>query len=177
MLRKKKDPRSEQLAQIALSSADTAAAFGLEPRVAMLSYSTFGSGGGPQVEKVTTATEIAKKARPDLKLEGPIQYDAAIDPKVAQVKIKTPSEVAGRATVCIFPDLNTGNNTYKAVQQSTGAIAMGPVMQGLKKPVNDLSRGCTVPDVVNTVCATSLQAIYIKEQSKLETENSLQATG
>eukprot|EP01025_Chloroclados_australasicus_P044491 TRINITY_DN4825_c0_g2_i1.p1 TRINITY_DN4825_c0_g2~~TRINITY_DN4825_c0_g2_i1.p1 ORF type:complete len:785 (-),score=113.95 TRINITY_DN4825_c0_g2_i1:507-2861(-) len=174
------DPNSEQLAQIALSSADSAAAFGIEPRVAMLSYSTLGSGGGPQVEKVTLATELARKARPDMKLEGPIQYDAAVDPKVAEVKIKTASEVAGRATVCIFPDLNTGNNTYKAVQQSTGAIAMGPVMQGLRKPVNDLSRGCTVQDIVNTVCATSLQAIYIKEQdNKVEQENNqtLSATG
>ncbi|KIY92218.1 phosphate acetyltransferase [Monoraphidium neglectum] len=101
--------------------------------------------------------------RPDLKVEGPIQYDAAIDPKVAAVKIKTHSEVAGRANVFVFPDLNTGNNTYKAVQQATGAIAMGPVMQGLSKPVNDLSRGCTVADIINTVCVTSVQAMQAKQ--------------
>lgn len=151
-------PTSKDLASIAACSADTAAAFGIEPRVAMLSYSTMGSGAGPDVQKVTDAVQLVKEARPDLMVEGPLQYDAAIDPTVAAVKIKTQSEVAGRATVFIFPDLNTGNNTYKAVQQATGAIAMGPVMQGLRKPVNDLSRGCTVEDIVNTICVTGIQA-------------------
>lgn len=151
-------PSSQDLASIAACSADTAAAFGIEPRVAMLSYSTMGSGAGPDVQKVTDAVKLVKEARPDLMVEGPLQYDAAIDPAVAAVKIKTPSEVAGRATVFIFPDLNTGNNTYKAVQQATGAIAMGPVIQGLRKPVNDLSRGCTVEDIVNTICVTGIQA-------------------
>ncbi|KAI8473674.1 MAG: phosphate acetyltransferase [Monoraphidium minutum] len=155
-------PSSQDLAQIASVSADTAAAFGLEPRVAMLSYSTLGSGAGPDVQKVTDAVQLVHDMRPDLKVEGPIQYDAAIDPAVAAVKIKTKSEVAGRANVFVFPDLNTGNNTYKAVQQATGAIAMGPVMQGLSKPVNDLSRGCTVADIINTICVTSVQAIGAK---------------
>mmetsp|Transcript_19763 Transcript_19763/g.42939 ORF Transcript_19763/g.42939 Transcript_19763/m.42939 type:complete len:805 (-) Transcript_19763:957-3371(-) len=158
-------PTSEELAQIAMVSADTAAAFGVEPRVAMLSYSTLGSGAGPEVQRVTEAVAIVKKTRPDIKVEGPIQYDAAIDPAVAAVKVKGTSEVAGKATVFVFPDLNTGNNTYKAVQQSTGAIAMGPVMQGLLKPVNDLSRGCTVPDVVNTICVTSIQAMAVKKKA------------
>lgn len=156
------DPNAEELAQVARCSADTATAFGLEARVAMLSYSTLGSGAGPQVEKVTKATEIVKKLRPDLKIEGPLQYDASVDPTVAAQKIKAGSEVAGKATVCVFPDLNTGNNTYKAVQQSTGAIAIGPLMQGLSRPVNDLSRGCTVADIVNTVACTAVQAIGIK---------------
>lgn len=152
-------PGSGDLASIAACSADTAAAFGIEPRVAMLSYSTMGSGAGPDVQKVTDAVKLVKESRPDLMVEGPLQYDAAIDPTVASVKIKTASEVAGRATVFVFPDLNTGNNTYKAVQQATGAIAMGPVMQGLRKPVNDLSRGCTVQDIVNTICVTGVQAM------------------
>lgn len=156
------NPTSEELAQIAISSADTAAAFGIPPRVAMLSYSTLGSGAGPDVKKVTDAVAIVKERRPDIPVEGPIQYDAAIDPTVAKVKVKTPSEVAGKASVFIFPDLNTGNNTYKAVQQATGAVAMGPVMQGLGKPVNDLSRGCTVQDVINTIAATSVQAMAVK---------------
>ncbi|KAG2499811.1 hypothetical protein HYH03_002105 [Edaphochlamys debaryana] len=152
------NPSAADLAQIAITSADTAEAFGIEPLVAMLSYSTLGSGAGPDVQKVAEAVAIVKKRRPDIKVEGPIQYDAAIDPKVAAVKVQGESEVAGKATIFIFPDLNTGNNTYKAVQQSTGAIAMGPVMQGLLKPVNDLSRGCTVPDIINTICVTSIQA-------------------
>ncbi|GBF96450.1 ferredoxin-dependent glutamate synthase [Raphidocelis subcapitata] len=152
-------PSSKDLAQIAATSADTAAAFGLTPRVAMLSYSTLGSGAGPDVQKVTDAVKLVKEMRPDLMVEGPIQYDAAIDPAVARVKVKTHSEVAGRANVFVFPDLNTGNNTYKAVQQATGAIAMGP---GLSKPVNDLSRGCTVADIVNTICVTSVQAMQAK---------------
>lgn len=151
------NPSAEQLADIAVSSADTAAKFGVEPRVAMLSYSTGISGKGADVEKVRAATQLARKRRPDLKIEGPIQYDAAIDVGVARTKMPN-SEVAGKATVFIFPDLNTGNNTYKAVQRSAHAIAVGPVLQGLKKPVNDLSRGCLVEDIVNTVAITAIQA-------------------
>lgn len=152
------DPSAEQLAQIAATSAKTADKFGIDPRVAMLSYSTLGSGAGPDVDKVRNATEILKKSNPDVKVEGPIQYDAAIDPEVALTKVKGESSVAGKANVFIFPDLNTGNNTYKAVQQSTGALAIGPLIQGLAKPVNDLSRGCTVADIVNTVACTAIQA-------------------
>ena len=152
-----RDPNAEQLAQIAISSADTAKLFGIEPIVAMLSYSTGSSGSGEDVEKVAKATELVKELRPDLLVEGPIQYDAAIDEKVAKKKLPN-SKVAGRATVFIFPDLNTGNNTYKAVQRSSNAIAVGPVLQGLKKPVNDLSRGCLVEDIVNTVAITAIQA-------------------
>jgi phosphate acetyltransferase len=151
------NPNSEELADIAISSADTAKAFGIEPLIAMLSYSTGESGKGEDVEKVRKATEIARKRRPDLKIEGPIQYDAAIDATVAKQKMPG-SEVAGKATVYIFPDLNTGNNTYKAVQRASGALAVGPVSQGLNKPVNDLSRGCTVKDIVNTVLITAIQA-------------------
>ncbi|MER7993704.1 MULTISPECIES: phosphate acetyltransferase [Micromonospora] len=151
------DPDADQLADIAISSADTAARFGIEPRVAMLSYSTGSSGAGADVEKVAAATELVRERRPDLLVEGPIQYDAAIDPQVAATKLPD-SPVAGRATVFIFPDLNTGNNTYKAVQRSAGAVAVGPVMQGLRRPVNDLSRGATVPDIVNTVAITAIQA-------------------
>ncbi|MFG1676460.1 phosphate acetyltransferase [Micromonospora sp. NPDC049282] len=151
------DPDAAQLADIAISSADTAARFGIEPRVAMLSYSTGSSGAGADVEKVATATKLVRERRPDLLVEGPIQYDAAIDPQVAATKLPD-SPVAGRATVFIFPDLNTGNNTYKAVQRSAGAVAVGPVMQGLRRPVNDLSRGATVPDIVNTVAITAIQA-------------------
>ena len=151
------DPNPEQLADIAISSAETASKFGIEPLVAMLSYSTGASGKGEEVEKVREATRIARERRPDLKIEGPIQYDAAVDTSVARTKMPE-SEVAGRATVFIFPDLNTGNNTYKAVQRSAGAIAVGPVLQGLRKPVNDLSRGCTIADIVNTVAITAIQA-------------------
>jgi phosphate acetyltransferase len=151
------DPDAEQLADIATSSADTAARFGIEPRVAMLSYSTGESGSGVDVDKVRDATRIARQRRPDLPLEGPIQYDAAIDPQVARVKLPD-SQVAGRATVFVFPDLNTGNNTYKAVQRSAGAVAIGPVLQGLRKPVNDLSRCALVADIVNTVAITAIQA-------------------
>jgi phosphate acetyltransferase len=151
------DPNAEQLAHIAVSSADTARSFGIEPRVAMLSYSTGESGKGADVDKVKEATRIARQLRPDLKLEGPIQYDAAIDPDVARVKLPK-SEVAGRATVFIFPDLNAGNNAYKAVQRAADAVAIGPVLQGLNKPVNDLSRGCTVTDIVNTIAITAIQA-------------------
>ena len=151
------NPTAQQLAEIAITSAQTAQTFGVEPRVAMLSYSTGTSGGGADVERVREATEIARKMAPALPIEGPIQYDAAIDPEVARTKMPN-SQVAGRATVFIFPDLNTGNNTYKAVQRSAGAVAIGPVMQGLRKPVNDLSRGCTVTDIVNTVAITAIQA-------------------
>jgi phosphate acetyltransferase len=151
------DPDAEQLAEIAISSADTARVFGIEPRVAMLSYSTGESGKGEAVEKVREATRIAGQRRPDLVVEGPIQYDAAVDAGVAKTKLPD-SDVAGNATVFIFPDLNTGNSTYKAVQRSAGAVAIGPVLQGLNKPVNDLSRGCTVTDIVNTVAITAVQA-------------------
>ncbi|WP_156670901.1 phosphate acetyltransferase [Mycobacterium sp. E136] len=151
------DPTAEQLADIAISSARTAASFDIEPRVAMLSYSTGTSGTGADVEKVREATELVMQREPDLLVDGPIQYDAAVDPSVAKSK-RPDSKVAGRATVLIFPDLNTGNNTYKAVQRSAGAIAIGPVLQGLKKPVNDLSRGALVEDIVNTVAITAIQA-------------------
>jgi phosphate acetyltransferase len=151
------NPTAEELAEIALSSADTAQTFGIEPRVAMLSYSSGESGVGEDVERVRQATLIARERRPELVLDGPMQYDAAVDAGVAAQKMPG-SAVAGRATVFIFPDLNTGNNTYKAVQRETGAIAIGPVLQGLRKPVNDLSRGCTVEDVINTVAITAVQA-------------------
>jgi phosphate acetyltransferase len=151
------DPTSEQLADIAISSARTAAQFGIDPHVAMLSYSTGTSGSGADVDKVRAATELVRKREPDLLVEGPIQYDAAVEPSVAATKMPD-SKVAGRATVLIFPDLNTGNNTYKAVQRSAGAIAIGPVLQGLNKPVNDLSRGALVEDIVNTVAITAIQA-------------------
>jgi phosphate acetyltransferase len=151
------NPTAEQLAEIAISSADTSWAFGIEPKIAMLSYSSGTSGKGDEVEKVRKATQIVKLKRPDLKIEGPIQYDAAVDLAVGQSKMPN-SEVAGRASVLIFPDLNTGNNTYKAVQRETGALAIGPMLQGLNKPVNDLSRGCTVDDIINTVVITAIQA-------------------
>lgn len=151
------DPTADQLADIAISSATTAQQFGIDPRVAMLSYSTGSSGAGADVDKVRGATDIVHRLRPDLLVEGPIQYDAAVDAVVAATKLPD-SKVAGRATVLIFPDLNTGNNTYKAVQRSAGAVAIGPVLQGLNKPVNDLSRGATVADIVNTVAITAIQA-------------------
>jgi phosphate acetyltransferase len=151
------NPTAEELADIALASAETAAAFGIEPYVAMLSYSTGESGSGETVDKVRTATELVRERNPDLRVEGPIQYDAAVDPGVAKAKLPG-SRVAGAATVFIFPDLDSGNNTYKAVQRSARAIAVGPVMQGLRMPVNDLSRGCTVRDIVNTVAITAVQA-------------------
>jgi phosphate acetyltransferase len=151
------NPTAEQLAEIAISSAETTKRFGIEPKVAMLSYSSGDSGKGEEVEKVRNATKIVKKAYPELKIEGPIQYDAAVDMGVGKKKLPN-SEVAGQASVLIFPDLNTGNNTYKAVQRETGAIAIGPVLQGLNKPVNDLSRGCLVEDIVNTVIITAIQA-------------------
>ncbi|RMB79307.1 phosphate acetyltransferase [Rhodococcus sp. SBT000017] len=151
------DPTAEQLADIAVSSAQTSAQFGIEPRVAMLSYSTGESGSGADVDKVRQATALVRERNPELLVEGPIQYDAAIEPSVAASKLPD-SDVAGRATVFIFPDLNTGNNTYKAVQRSAGAVAVGPVLQGLRKPVNDLSRGALVEDIVNTVAITAIQA-------------------
>ena len=151
------NPTAEQLAEIAISSAESSLAFGIEPKIAMLSYSSGSSGKGDEVDKVRAATEIVRQKRPDLKIEGPIQYDAAVDPEVGQSKMPN-SEVAGHASVLIFPDLNTGNNTYKAVQRETGALAIGPMLQGLNKPVNDLSRGCTVDDIINTVVITAIQA-------------------
>lgn len=150
-------PTAEQLAEIAVTSAETAELFGVQPLVAMLSYSSGTSGRGEDVDKVKRATEIARKNAPHLLIEGPIQYDAAVDATVANTKMPE-SKVAGRATVFIFPDLNTGNNTYKAVQRSAKAVAIGPIMQGLNKPVNDLSRGCLVPDIVNTIAITAIQA-------------------
>ncbi len=151
------DPTDEQLADIAISSAETAAQFGIDPRVAMLSYSTGKSGSGADVDKVRVATELVRERAPEVLVEGPIQYDAAVEPSVAATKMPD-SPVAGQATVLIFPDLNTGNNTYKAVQRSAGAIAIGPVLQGLNKPINDLSRGALVSDIVNTVAITAIQA-------------------
>ncbi|MCR5562230.1 MAG: phosphate acetyltransferase, partial [Desulfovibrio sp.] len=151
------NPDAKQLAEIAVATAQTAKAFGIEPRVAMLSYSTGKSGKGPDVDVVVEATALAKQMAPDLAIDGPLQYDAAFDPTVARTKMPD-SPVAGRATVFIFPDLNTGNNSYKAVQRAANAIAIGPVLQGLNKPVNDLSRGCLVADIVNTVAITAVQA-------------------
>ncbi len=150
-------PTADQLAEIAISSAESAKAFGLDPKVALLSYSSGTSGSGKEVDKVMQATQKAIALCPDLKIEGPIQYDAAVDLKIGKSKLPD-SEVAGRANVLIFPDLNTGNNTYKAVQRETGAVAIGPMLQGLNKPVNDLSRGCTVDDIFNTVVITAIQA-------------------
>jgi phosphate acetyltransferase len=159
------DPDAEQLADIAIQAAATAARFGVSPRVAMLSYSTGTSGSGADVDKVRKATELVRGQRPDILVEGPIQYDAAVDPSVARTKLPG-SAVAGQASVLIFPDLNTGNNTYKAVQRSAGAIAVGPVLQGLRKPVNDLSRGALVQDIVNTVAITAIQAQQAAAQQK-----------
>jgi phosphate acetyltransferase len=158
------NPNEEQLADIAISSAETARIYGIEPFVAMLSYSTGESGKGKDVDEMREATRIAKERRPDLKIEGPIQYDAAVDASVARTKLPD-SEVAGHATVFIVPDLNTGNNLYKAVQRSAHAVAIGPILQGLKKPVNDLSRGCLVTDIVNTVAITAIQAQSVRGSS------------
>lgn len=155
------EPDAEELADIAVASAETASRFGVTPRVAMLSYSTGSSGSGVEVDKVRAATELVKKRRPDLLVEGPMQYDAAVDAAVAESKMPS-STVAGRATVFVFPDLNTGNNTYKAVQRTAGAVAIGPVLQGLAKPVNDLSRGATVRDIINTISITAAQAAYVE---------------
>jgi len=151
------NPNAEQLAEIAISSADSSINFGIDPKIAMLSYSSGASGKGADVDIVREATKIVKEKRPDLKVEGPIQYDAAVDATVGKSKMPN-SEVAGQANVLIFPDLNTGNNTYKAVQRETGALAIGPMLQGLNKPVNDLSRGCTIDDIFNTVILTAIQA-------------------
>ena len=151
------DPTADQLADIAIGCAETARIFGIEPRVAMLSYSTGTSGSGADVDKVREATELVRQRDPELKVDGPIQFDAAIDPTVGKKKMPG-SAVAGQATVFVFPDLNTGNNTYKAVQRSSGAVAVGPVLQGLNKPVNDLSRGALVDDIVNTIAITAIQA-------------------
>jgi phosphate acetyltransferase len=151
------NPNAEQLAEIAITSAATSLAFGIDPKIAMLSYSSGTSGSGEDVERVREATEIVRKRAPYLKVEGPIQYDAAVDKNVGKTKMPD-SEVAGQASVFIFPDLNTGNNTYKAVQRETGALAIGPIIQGLNKPVNDLSRGSTVNDIFNTVIITAIQA-------------------
>jgi len=153
------NPTAEQLADIAISSADSAIAFGIEPKIALLSYSSGNSGSGADVDKVREATALVKERRPELLVEGPIQYDAAVDPKVGKQKMPN-SLVAGQANVLIFPDLNTGNNTYKAVQRETGALAIGPMLQGLKKPVNDLSRGATIPDIYNTVLITAIQSEF-----------------
>jgi phosphate acetyltransferase len=154
------DPTAEQLAEIAIRTAETATAFGIDPAVALVSYSTGDSGSGVGVEKVRAAASRVAQLRPDLPLVGPIQYDAAIDPSVAASKLPG-NTVAGHANVIIFPDLNTGNSTYKAVQRSTNAIAIGPVLQGLPRAVNDLSRGCTVADIVNTVAITAIQAQHL----------------
>ena len=151
------DPTAEQLAEIAIQSADSAAAFGIEPRVAMISYSTGTSGAGADVEKVREATELAKAKRPDLIIDGPLQYDAAIMENVAKSKAPN-SPVAGKATVFVFPDLNTGNTTYKAVQRSAELVSIGPMLQGMRKPVNDLSRGALVDDIVYTIALTGIQA-------------------
>ena len=165
------NPDAEQLADIAIRSAQTAARFGVEPRIALLSYSTGESGGGADVDKVRKAADIVRMLRPDLPVDGPMQYDAAVEPAVAETKAPG-SPVAGRATVLIFPDLNTGNNTYKAVQRSAGAVAIGPIMQGLNKPVNDLSRGATVRDIVTTVAITAIQA---QPQNSAENEHASDA--
>lgn len=151
------DPNAEQLADIAIQSAESAKAFGIEPRVAMISYSTGDSGTGSDVDKVREATRIAKEKRPDLVIDGPLQYDAAVMPNVARSKAPD-SPVAGKATVFVFPDLNTGNTTYKAVQRSADLISIGPMLQGMRKPVNDLSRGALVDDIVYTIALTAIQA-------------------
>ena len=151
------DPNAEELADIALQSAASAGAFGIEPRVAMISYSTGASGAGADVDKVRQATEIARERRPDLLIDGPLQYDAAFNEKVARLKAPD-SKVAGRATVFVFPDLNTGNTTYKAVQRSANVVSIGPMLQGLRRPVNDLSRGALVEDIVYTIALTAIQA-------------------
>ncbi len=170
------NPDAEQLADIAIMTADAAKQFGLKPRVAMLSYSSGSSGSGEDVEKVRKATEIVRKKRPDILIEGPIQYDAAVDPEVGKKKMPD-SPVAGQANVLIFPDLNTGNNTYKAIQRETGALAIGPMSLGLRKPVNDLSRGATVDDIYNTILLTSIQASEMEKESAGDTEKSVSKAG
>lgn len=155
------DPNAEELADIAIQSAESARALGIKPRVALLSYSTGSSGEGAEVDKVREATAIAKRRRPDIEFDGPLQYDAATVPSVARDKAPG-SNVAGKATVLIFPDLNSGNATYKAVQRSAGVISVGPMLQGLKRPVNDLSRGALVDDIVYTIALTGIQAQQLK---------------
>jgi len=152
------NPTSEELADIAIQSATSAAAFGIEPKIAMLSYSTGTSGVGPSVDRVRTATEIVKKLRPDLAIDGPMQYDAAVSEETARTKAPN-SKVAGHATVFIMPCLDVGNIMYKAVQRGTGIVCVGPMLQGLRKPVNDLSRGCSADDIVFTIAVTAIQAI------------------
>jgi phosphate acetyltransferase len=164
------DPNAEQLAEIAIQSADSAKAFGIDPRIAMISYSTGTSGAGADVEKVAEATRIAKQRRPDLLIDGPLQYDAASVESVGRSKAPN-SDVAGRANVFIFPDLNTGNTTYKAVQRSANVVSVGPMLQGLNKPVNDLSRGALVDDIVFTIALTAIQA----EQQATATQAELAA--
>ncbi|MBL8251140.1 MAG: phosphate acetyltransferase, partial [Candidatus Competibacter sp.] len=159
------NPSAEDLADIAIQSAESARAFGITPRVAMLSYSTGTSGAGSDVEKVKEATRLARQRRPDLLIDGPLQYDAATIKTVAESKAPD-SQVAGRATVFIFPDLNTGNTTYKAVQRSADVISIGPMLQGLNKPVNDLSRGALVEDIVFTIALTAIQADQAAEQRR-----------
>jgi phosphate acetyltransferase len=156
------NPEASALADIAIQSADSASAFGIEPRVAMLSYSTGASGHGSDVERVREATRLARERRPELMVDGPLQYDAAAIREVASSKAPG-SEVAGRATVFIFPDLNTGNTTYKAVQRSADVISIGPMLQGLAKPVNDLSRGALVEDIVYTIALTAIQAAQAEQ--------------
>lgn len=151
------NPTAEQLGEIAVVSAQTASQFGIDPRVAMLSYSSGTSASGPEVDRTDIAVDKARELNPDLLVDGPLQFDAAVDPGVAAKKMPD-SDVAGRATVFVFPDLESGNIGYKAVQRTAGALAVGPILQGLKKPVNDLSRGATVPDIVNTVAVTAVQA-------------------
>jgi phosphate acetyltransferase len=158
------DPTAEQLADIAIQSADSAAAFGIEPRVAMISYSTGESGQGADVDKVREATKIAQQKRPDLEIDGPLQYDAAIMENVARKKAPN-SKVAGKATVFVFPDLNTGNTTYKAVQRSAELVSIGPMLQGMRKPVNDLSRGALVEDIVYTIALTAIQSKQLADQT------------
>ena len=154
------EPNAEELAEIAIQSADSAAAFGIEPRVALISYSTGTSGTGPAVEKVAQAVAIAQQKRPDLIIDGPLQYDAASVESVAKSKAPN-SKVAGKATVFIFPDLNTGNCTYKAVQRNANVLSVGPMLQGLNKPVNDLSRGALIEDIVYTIALTAIQAVQM----------------
>ena len=158
------NPTPEQLAEIAIQSADSAKAFGIEPRVAMISYSTINSGSGPDVDAVIEATRLVREKRPDLAVDGPLQYDAAVVESVAKSKAPD-SAVAGKATVFVFPDLNTGNCTYKAVQRNANVLSVGPMLQGLRKPVNDLSRGALVEDIVYTIALTAIQAEQI-EQAK-----------
>ena len=151
------EPDSTTLAEIASQAADISQRLGIEPKIALLSYSSGDSGKGSSVEKVAEAYQIIRHDHPDLLVEGPIQYDAAVDPSVAAKKLPH-SKIAGQANVLIFPDLNTGNNTYKAVQRESGALAIGPVLLGLNKPVNDLSRGCSPEDIINTILVTAIQS-------------------